>query len=108
LVLVRVLVRVRPMSPALRVAVIGCGTTGAATALFLSRAGHAVTVLERVPEPGPVGAGIMMQPSGLLVVRREMIRSMAGTKTGIFRGSLETRMPRPSRRHGSPLPSDPS
>jgi 2-polyprenyl-6-methoxyphenol hydroxylase-like FAD-dependent oxidoreductase len=54
----------------LRVAVIGCGTAGAAIALFLSRAGHAVTLFERVPDPGPVGAGIMMQPSGLLVLER--------------------------------------
>ncbi len=51
-------------------AVIGAGTAGAATALFLSRAGHDVVVFERVPEPGPVGAGIMMQPSGLLVLER--------------------------------------
>jgi 2-polyprenyl-6-methoxyphenol hydroxylase-like FAD-dependent oxidoreductase len=36
----------------------------------LSRAGHDVTVFERVPQPGPVGAGIMMQPSGLLVLER--------------------------------------
>jgi 2-polyprenyl-6-methoxyphenol hydroxylase-like FAD-dependent oxidoreductase len=54
----------------LRVAVIGAGTAGAAAALFLSRAGHDVVVFERVPEPGPVGAGIMMQPSGLLVLER--------------------------------------
>src|SRR5271170_1172129 len=54
----------------LRVAVIGCGTAGAASALLLSRAGHDVTVFERVPQPGPVGAGIMMQPSGLLVLER--------------------------------------
>src|ERR1700691_1087042 len=54
----------------LRVAIVGCGTAGAASALLLSRAGHDVTVFERVPEPGPVGAGIMMQPSGLLVLER--------------------------------------
>jgi 2-polyprenyl-6-methoxyphenol hydroxylase-like FAD-dependent oxidoreductase len=54
----------------LRAAVIGCGTAGAASALLLSRAGHEVTVFERVPDPGPVGAGIMMQPSGLLVLER--------------------------------------
>ncbi len=53
-----------------RVAIIGCGTAGAAAALFLSRAGHEVTVFERVPDPGPVGAGIMIQPSGLVALER--------------------------------------
>jgi len=54
----------------MNVAVVGLGTAGAASALFLSRAGHRVTLFERVPEPGPVGAGIMMQPSGLAVLER--------------------------------------
>jgi len=54
----------------LAIAVVGCGTAGAASALLLSRAGHDVHVFERVPEPGPAGAGIMMQPSGLLVLER--------------------------------------
>jgi 2-polyprenyl-6-methoxyphenol hydroxylase-like FAD-dependent oxidoreductase len=58
------------MNGKLRVAVVGCGTAGAASALFLARAGHTVTLYERVPAPGPVGAGIMMQPSGLLVLER--------------------------------------
>jgi 2-polyprenyl-6-methoxyphenol hydroxylase-like FAD-dependent oxidoreductase len=53
-----------------RIAVVGSGTAGAACALFLARAGHEVTVFERVAEPAPVGAGIMMQPSGLLVLER--------------------------------------
>jgi 2-polyprenyl-6-methoxyphenol hydroxylase-like FAD-dependent oxidoreductase len=56
----------RPLS----IAIVGCGTAGAASALFLSAAGHDVHVLERVPDPGPVGAGIMMQPSGLMVLER--------------------------------------
>lgn len=54
----------------LTIAIIGCGTAGAAAALLLSRAGHDVTVFERVEEPGPVGAGIMIQPSGLVVLER--------------------------------------
>jgi 2-polyprenyl-6-methoxyphenol hydroxylase-like FAD-dependent oxidoreductase len=60
------------MTGPLRIAVVGCGTAGAAVALLLARssAGHEVTVFERVPAPGPVGAGIMMQPSGLLVLER--------------------------------------
>jgi 2-polyprenyl-6-methoxyphenol hydroxylase-like FAD-dependent oxidoreductase len=60
----------RCMKEQLRIAVVGCGTAGAASALLLSRAGHEVAVFERVAEPLPVGAGIMMQPSGLLVLER--------------------------------------
>lgn len=52
------------------IGVIGCGTAGAAVAILLARAGHDVTVLERVPRPGPVGAGIMIQPTGQAVLAR--------------------------------------
>lgn len=48
----------------------GCGTAGPAVALLLSRRGHHVTVFERVEEPLPVGAGIMLQPTGMTVLRR--------------------------------------
>nr|AYM54543.1 monooxygenase FAD-binding protein [Racemicystis crocea] len=54
----------------LDIGIIGCGTAGSAAALFLSRAGHRVTVYERVPDPGPVGAGIMLQPTGQYVLSR--------------------------------------
>lgn len=53
----------------LQVAVVGTGTAGSAAALFLARLGHAVTVFERVPEPSTVGAGIMLQPTGMAVLR---------------------------------------
>jgi 2-polyprenyl-6-methoxyphenol hydroxylase-like FAD-dependent oxidoreductase len=53
---------------ALDVGIVGCGTAGAAAALFLARAGHRVTVYERVENPGPIGAGIVMQPTGLAVL----------------------------------------
>jgi len=52
------------------IGVIGCGTAGAAAAVFLARAGHAVHVFERVAEPQPVGAGIIVQPSGQAVLAR--------------------------------------
>ncbi|MBX3202812.1 MAG: FAD-dependent monooxygenase [Labilithrix sp.] len=55
---------------ALDVGVIGCGTAGSAAAVFLARAGHRVTLYERVPSPGPVGAGITLQPTGLHVLCR--------------------------------------
>jgi len=58
-----------PAAP-LDVAVIGLGTAGGAAALLLARDGHRVTVFERVPEPGAVGAGIMLQPTGQAVLAR--------------------------------------
>ena len=58
------------MSRPIDVGIVGAGTAGAALALFLSRAGHRVTLYEAVAEPGPVGAGIVLQPSGQAVLAR--------------------------------------
>ena len=52
----------------LDVAIVGCGFAGAAAAALLARDAHHVTVYERVPEPGAVGAGILLQPTGLAVL----------------------------------------
>lgn len=54
----------------LDVAIVGAGTAGAAAAILLTRAGHNVTVLERVAKPGPVGAGITLQPTGQAALAR--------------------------------------
>lgn len=48
----------------------GAGTGGSAAALFLARAGHRVTLYERVEHPSPVGAGILLQPTGQAVLAR--------------------------------------
>jgi 2-polyprenyl-6-methoxyphenol hydroxylase-like FAD-dependent oxidoreductase len=58
------------MRRAMRVAVIGCGFAGAAAALLIARAGHEVAVYEAVPEPVAVGAGILLQPTGMAVLAR--------------------------------------
>jgi 2-polyprenyl-6-methoxyphenol hydroxylase-like FAD-dependent oxidoreductase len=50
-------------------AVVGCGTGGPAAARYLARLGHDVTVFERVRDPQPVGAGILLQPTGQQVLR---------------------------------------
>src|SRR5262245_36164353 len=55
------------MTP-LRVGVCGFGVAGGALAILLSRAGHDVTLLERAPNVGPVGAGFLLQPSGQRVL----------------------------------------
>jgi 2-polyprenyl-6-methoxyphenol hydroxylase-like FAD-dependent oxidoreductase len=52
----------------LSVGIVGGGTAGCAAGAFLARQGHAVTIYERVPDPGPVGAGITLQPTGLAVL----------------------------------------
>ena len=54
----------------LRIAIVGYGTAGQAAAVLLARDGHRIDVFERAPEPGPVGAGFLLQPSGLQVLWR--------------------------------------
>ena len=52
------------------VAIVGYGTAGQACALALADAGFEVEVFERVPDPGPVGAGFLLQPTGLQALWR--------------------------------------
>lgn len=53
-----------------RIAIVGYGTAGQALAVLLQRDGHHVEVFEQAAEPGPVGAGFLLQPSGLQVLWR--------------------------------------
>ena len=48
-----------------KIAIVGSGAAGMAAALFLERAGHDVTLFEKVADPRPVGAGVLLQPSGM-------------------------------------------
>jgi 2-polyprenyl-6-methoxyphenol hydroxylase-like FAD-dependent oxidoreductase len=54
----------------LSVAVVGAGTAGPAAALLCARAGARVTLYERVASPQAVGAGILLQPTGMAVLAR--------------------------------------
>ena len=56
------------MASRLNVAIIGYGTAGQALAVLLTRDGHRVEVFARAAEPGPVGAGFLLQPTGLQVL----------------------------------------
>jgi 2-polyprenyl-6-methoxyphenol hydroxylase-like FAD-dependent oxidoreductase len=52
----------------LDIAVAGAGPAGLATALYLHRDGHNVTLFERFEQPHPVGSGLMLQPTGRAVL----------------------------------------
>ncbi|MFN3354204.1 MAG: FAD-dependent oxidoreductase, partial [Brevundimonas sp.] len=51
------------------IAVAGAGPAGLAAAIALARQGRDVVVHERFDAPAPVGAGFMLQPTGLAVMR---------------------------------------
>lgn len=54
----------------MKIAVVGLGFAGSALGLLLARQGHQVELWETTPNPGPVGAGILLQPSGQAVLER--------------------------------------
>jgi 2-polyprenyl-6-methoxyphenol hydroxylase-like FAD-dependent oxidoreductase len=63
----------------LDIGIVGAGFAGAAAALFLAERGHHVTVYEEAEDPQPVGAGILLQPTGLAVL----------ADLGLLQGALE-------------------
>jgi 2-polyprenyl-6-methoxyphenol hydroxylase-like FAD-dependent oxidoreductase len=52
----------------LNIAVAGAGIAGLAAAALLARDGHRVTVFDQFDAPASVGAGLMVQPVGLVVL----------------------------------------
>lgn len=61
----------------MRIAIAGCGIAGLASAVALARTGHDVTVHERFSEARPLGAGLLLQPSGLNALRRLRLEAAA-------------------------------
>ncbi len=58
------------MDDSIKVGIAGSGTAGPAVAAFLAKAGHEVTLFERAPQKQAVGAGLLMQPTGMAVLER--------------------------------------
>ncbi|MFG6469182.1 FAD-dependent oxidoreductase [Roseateles sp. BYS87W] len=50
------------------IAIVGAGVAGAAAAVRLAERGVAVTLYEAVHEPKPIGAGLLLQPTGQRVL----------------------------------------
>lgn len=71
----------------MKIAVAGAGIGGLAAASLLARAGHTVEVIDRFVEPAPVGAGLMLQETGLAVLAAMGLRERAEA-----RGSRITRL----------------
>lgn len=55
-------------SSALRIGVVGCGTAGPAAAILLARRGYRVQVFDKAAGCKAVGAGVMLQPTGMSVL----------------------------------------
>lgn len=53
----------------LTIGIIGCGSAGQAASILLARAGHRVHVFEQAPRVSAVGAGLLIQPTGMAVLR---------------------------------------
>lgn len=80
----------------MRVAVVGLGTAGAATAALLFDRGHDVTLLEQAEDPRPVGAGIWLQSLGQQVLDRlGLLEDLRATARVVSRVRMEGRGDRP-------------
>ncbi len=55
-------------------AVVGVGPAGLAVAILLHDAGFRVTLYERFEQAGPVGSGLVLQPTGLAVLQQMGLR----------------------------------
>ena len=53
---------------ALSIAIVGAGPGGMACALLLSRLSHKVAVFEQFEKPRPIGSGLILQPTGMVVL----------------------------------------
>ena len=53
------------MTKTLKIAIIGSGTAGLSAACYLTKDNHDVQIFERFEQPKPLGAGLLLQPTGL-------------------------------------------
>lgn len=73
-------------------AIIGAGTAGISAAILLAQQGIRVTIFEKVSELQPVGAGLLLQPSGLAVFEHLGVLDHA-LQFGAKVSGLEGRLP---------------
>ena len=82
------------MSRTLSLAVAGAGIGGLAAASLLMRQGHRVTVFDQFEAAGPVGSGLMLQETGLVILAqlglRERAEALGAPVTRLWGISSET------------------
>jgi 2-polyprenyl-6-methoxyphenol hydroxylase-like FAD-dependent oxidoreductase len=74
------------MQRSLRIGIVGFGVAGGALAVMLARQAHTVTLLERAPQLGPVGAGFLLQPSGQQVLRGLGLLDAVAARSAVIGG----------------------
>lgn len=72
------------------IAIVGCGTGGLAAAAYLQRDGHLVHLFEAFGAPKPLGAGLMLQPTGLACLANLGLDEKAITQGAIINGLYGT------------------
>ena len=76
-----------------KIAIIGCGIGGLASAIYLTRQGHTIEIFDRFETPAPIGSGLVVQPVGQAVLgelgcleavleKAAPIYTMTGTESG--------------------------
>lgn len=73
------------MADRLTIGIAGYGTAGQAAAALLAADGHRLEVFERAPVLGPVGAGLLLQPTGLSVLWRMGLMDQAWRHGAVVR-----------------------
>lgn len=77
----------------MKIAVIGCGIAGLSAACFLKADKHNVTLLEKFETPKPAGAGLLLQPTGLAVLKELGLREKiiaSGSRIDFVYGTSHT------------------
>jgi 2-polyprenyl-6-methoxyphenol hydroxylase-like FAD-dependent oxidoreductase len=76
------------VAAASRIAIVGGGVAGCAATALLARPGRELTLFEAVDDPRPVGAGVLLQPTGQQVLDRLGLladaRAHGATIDGLF------------------------
>jgi len=60
----------------LEIAIAGMGMGGLCLACLLAEQGHRIVLYDKMKEPGPVGSGFVLQPTGLAVMEKMGLRTL--------------------------------